>query len=292
MAWFPTTTKKKKKISTKLVQAPIEDNSISGRFFVNTVKAIEKGSELKIENKDLVIVEETTNIDNAEDSKPIIESKEEDTLESFIETTTKVIADVSFDKVVEATQDVINSNELTNESVDLALPEDSQILCDDENESEEECKEEIIINDFHEEIIHEEIEKVCSEPIEEEVIEQNDTEVFEESIKETQEPLVIIHEDGSSEEIVTLSTEELNVMLEKLKDNINNLTSINIESILPLNITAEKYKQLAKKPYELRYKGVIIFDSFKHKKPITFGNEYVMVGDRKYPYQNLVITNK
>lgn len=52
------------------------------------------------------------------------------------------------------------------------------------------------------------------------------------------------------------------------------------------------YSQLSLNPFELRYKGIKIFDSKIDKILIIFDNDYVVVGSKKFPYRNLRIINK
>ena len=44
--------------------------------------------------------------------------------------------------------------------------------------------------------------------------------------------------------------------------------------------------------YELRYKGIKIYDSFNSDKVIEFSNNYISIGNKKYPYVGTRLINK
>jgi hypothetical protein len=120
---------------------------------------------------------------------------------------------------------------------------------------------------------------------------------IEEPVEKDLNPLDLINKANLPDDAeIVLTEEELKSMLSKIEMNVKESIVMGevgyTEPIFPIDSKAEKFRQLSKKPFELRYKGIKIFDSYTNKRKVQFEFTHVFVGDRKYPYQNLTILNK
>ena len=75
----------------------------------------------------------------------------------------------------------------------------------------------------------------------------------------------------------------------KLGESNNN--GLNDKHILPKENIRERYTRLSQNPFELRYKGLKIFDSYIKKNVVIFNETNVAVGTKKYPYSGINLKN-
>ncbi len=90
---------------------------------------------------------------------------------------------------------------------------------------------------------------------------------------------------------------EISVPEKKISEIIqdHDIHYINTINTLPVDTRTfvSAFIELAKNPFELRYKGIKIFDSHVNSRnEIIFDTKYIIIENGKYPYSNMRIINK
>jgi hypothetical protein len=81
-------------------------------------------------------------------------------------------------------------------------------------------------------------------------------------------------------------------VVEIIEDIVPEVQVIEPENVQDYDISIkDKFVLMAEYPYELRYKGIKVYDS-KNKGVVRFEGEYVYVNGKKYTYSALRIINK